>query len=434
MEQEQGSVQVQACVLCGTKRGSYKFFHGMRDQELCLCIDCQQSASRSLTDDQLAGMTVAQLRRHMGVRDSLAATYRDSFVPTKTFCVGKKHDVPIIEVDEERGLWALPNAPMPMAQSIDSIVDVEVTLYSDELGEDEDLEEEIVEGVRLRDLIPLVRRFVSSLYKSRHTDLAPIPEGRLVSCLNLILTLDDRESGIDRVEIDLVPFWICWPKHVDAGYDCAYDLIVFLKQLANDAYGKERAAGKGLDLSCNEHLAMLADKGLMPIDDAEVLRYYLERMPQQGEADATWTSYGLVKSVVDAVCEHLLFGEKAPELATQHTVGVETFLGAFYRYAPGLAVSDVVYIMDSTRLQFGKGGMLFAQESFAVDDFGLCLGESECPSQSIAYDDLLFVGHGEGKAQLVLAYRDGRRFVVNGGKYAHFIFAVVNCVLMLRSN
>ena len=433
MEQEQGSVQVQACVLCGTKRGSYKFFHGMRDQELCLCIDCQQSASRSLTDDQLGGMTVAQLRRHMGVRDSLAATYRDSFVPTKTFCVGKKHDVPIIEVDEERGLWALPNAPMPMAQSIDSIVDVEVTLYSDELGEDEDLEEEIVEGVRLRDLIPLVRRFVSSLYKSRHTDLAPIPEGRLVSCLNLILTLDDRESGIDRVEIDLVPFWICWPKHVDAGYDCAYDLIVFLKQLANDAYGKERAAGKGLDLSCNEHLAMLADKGLMPIDDAEVLRYYLERVPEYGAA-AGASSYVLVKSAVDAVREHLLFGEKAPELATQHTVGVETFLGAFYRYAPGLAVSDVVYIMDSTRLQSGKGGMLFAQESFAVDDFATGLEGQVGLVQPIRYDDLLFVGHGEGKAQLVLAYRDGRSFVVNGGKCAHFIFAVVNCVLMLRSN
>jgi hypothetical protein len=320
-----------------------------------------------------------------------------------------------------------------MAQSIGSIVDVEVTLYSDELGEDEDLEEEIVEGVRLRDLIPLVRRFVSSLYKSRHTDLAPIPEGRLVSCLNLILTLDDRESGIDRVEIDLVPFWICWPKHVDAGYDCAYDLIVFLKQLANDAYGKERAAGKGLDLSCNEHLAMLADKGLMPIDDAEVLRYYLERVPEYGAA-AGASSYVLVKSAVDAVREHLLFGEKAPELATQHTVGVETFLGAFYRYAPGLAVSDVVYIMDSTRLQSGKGGMLFAQESFAVDDFATGLEGQVGLVQPIRYDDLLFVGHGEGKAQLVLAYRDGRRFVVNGGKYAHFIFAVVNCVLMLRSN
>ena len=431
---DQGQGHKLACVLCGTEKGSYKFYHDARDQELYLCVDCLQSASKSLTRDQLAEMDVARLRRHMEVRDELAATYRDSFVPTRTFCVGKRRNVPIIEVDEERGLWALPKASMPLAQSIGSIVDVEVSLYADELGEDEDLAEELVEGVTLKDLLPFVRTFISSLYSSKHTDLAPIPEGQLVSYLYLILTLDDRESGIGRVEIDLLPFLFCWPSHVNAGYDCAYDLIAFLKQLASDAYGKERATGKGLDLSCNERLAMLADEGLMPIDDAEVLRYYLERMPPRGGTGATWTSYGLVWSVVDAVLEHLVFGEKAPELATWHTVGAEIFLGAFYRYAPGLAMSDVVYIRDSTSLHSGKGGLLFAQESFAVDNFATGLGEQKGLVQPIRYDDLLFVGMGESKGRLVLAYRDGRRIEVNGGKYAHFVFAAVNCILMLRSS
>jgi hypothetical protein len=78
--------------------------------------------------------------------------------------------------------------------------------------------------------------------------------------------------------------------------------------------------------------------------------------------------------------------------------------------------------------------MLFAQESFAVDDFATGLEGQVGLVQPIRYDDLLFVGRGEGEALLVLAYRDGRRIEVNGGKCAHFIFAVVNCVLMLRSN
>lgn len=429
MEQEQS--QIPACVLCGTKKGSYQFYHDAKDQDLYLCVDCLKRATQSLTYDQLDGMTTAQLRRHMEVRDELASTYRDSFHATKTFCVGKRRNVPILEVDEERGLWALPTAPMPLAQSIGSIVDIELSLSSEELGEDEKATE-IAEGVRLKDLIPYLRALFGKPYKSKHTDLAPIPEGHFVSYLNLILTLDDQESGISKAEIDLLPFLICWPSRVDAGYDCAYDLIVFLKQLASLAYERGKGLGASLDLSCNERLSLLARGGQLTDREAETLRYYLERIGwQSGTRDAS-SPYGLVRSVVDAVGEHLVFGEKAPDWKTQHTVGVETFLGAFYRYAPGLSVSDVVCIMDNTKIQSGKGGMLFAQDSFAVDDFALGPEGPERPIQPIQYDDLLFVGEGAERGRLVLAYRDGRRLEVSAGKYAHFIFAAVNCILLLR--
>ena len=430
MDQEQ--VQVPACVLCGTKTGSYKFYHDAKDEDLYLCVDCLKSVTQSLTHDQLAGMTTARLKRHMQVRDELAATYRNSFVATKTFCVGKKRNVPILEVDEERGLWALPQAPMPLAQPIGSIADVEVSLSSDELGDDE-LSSEVVEGVQVKDLIPYLRAFFGKPYKSSHTDLAPIPEGHFVNYLNMVLTLDDQVSGLDRVEVDLLPFWISWPSHVDAGYDCAHELIVYLRQLASDEYKKMKTSGKGVDLSCSDRLAGLVAEGLVSDGEAETLRYYLERVPQQDAAGTLGSSYGLVRSVVDAVCDHIVFGEKVPDWKTRHTVGVETFLGAFYRYAPGLSVSDVVYIADSTRIQSGKGGLLFAQDSFAVDDFALDLGELTELHQPIPYDDLLFVGQGAAKGQLVLTYRDGTRREVNGGKYAHLIFAAVNCILLLRA-
>lgn len=432
MDQEQ--VEVAACVLCGTKRGSYKFYHESKDENLYLCVDCLQSVSASLSDEQLEAMTVAQLKRHMEVRDRLAATYRDSFVATKTFCVGKNRTVPVIEVDEGRGLWALPQAAMPLAQSIRSIVDVEVTLNSEDLGDDEGMEGELLEGVRIKDFLPFVRNFVSSLYKSNHTDLAPIPKGHVVNFLNLVLTLDDQESGLSKVEVDLLPFWISLPSRVDAGYDCAHDLIVYLRRLASDAYQRENASGKSADLACSAYLRSLATSGQLTGDEAEIVRYYLERIPPQGEAGATGSSYGLVKSVVDAVCEHLAFGEQAPDFKTQHTVGVEAFLAAFYRYAPGLFVSDVVYLMDTTKILSGKGGMLFAQDSFAVDDFATGLQDAAELVQPISYDDLLFVGRAATRGHLVLAYGDGRRVEVNGGTYAHFILAAVNCILCLRAD
>lgn len=425
--------QVPACVLCGTRRGSYTYYHGAKDKDLYLCVDCLKSVRRSLADDQLSRMTVARLRRHMEVRDRLAATYRDSFVATKTFCVGKRHTVPVLEVDEERQLWALPQASMPLAQPVSAIVDIEVTLFADDPSEGEDLSAEVVEGLKLKDLLPFVRTFISSLYKSRHLDLAPIPEGQLVSCLNLVLTLDDQVAGMDRVEVDLLPFMISWPSRVDAGYDCAHDVIAFLKQLASASYERERASLESLDLGCSDRLCALAAEGLVSGDEAELLRYYLERMPLQGGSGAAGSSYGLVRTVVDAVSEHLVFGERTPDLKTQHTVGIETFLGAFYRYAPGLSVGDVVCIMDETRLQSGKGGLLFAQDGFAVDDFGLGVDDPTVLRQPIAYDDLLLVKEGEKEGGLVLVYRDGRRVEVNGGPYAHFVFAAVNCILLFRT-
>ncbi len=432
--QEQEQVQVIPCVLCGTKKGAYKFYRGFKDENLCLCVDCLSSATRSLADEQLADMSVAQLKRHMEVRDRLASAYKNSFDVTKTFCVGKKRNVPILEVDEKRGLWAVPGAQMPLAQSLRSIVDVEVILSSEELSEDdEDMAEEIAEGLKIKDLLPFVRWVLKRLYTSKHTDLAPIPDGHFVNYLNMVLTLDDQESGISKVTIDLLPFLICWPSHVNAGYDCANDIVEFLKQLANADYKERMAQGNSLDLSCNERLSELAKSGLIADADADTLRYYIERTPvQQGSAGDAGYSYGLVKSVVDTVVDCLAFGEKAPDLLTQHTASTETFLGAFYRYAPGLSVSDVVYTVDKTKLHSGKGGMLFAQDSFAVDDFSLNLDASAGLAQPISYDDLLFVERGKEKGRLVLVFRDGRRVEVNAGRYAHFIFAVVNCIVFLR--
>ena len=422
------------CTLCGKRITGFSYYHEDKgkDKDLYLCIDCLKSATKSLTRVQLLDMTAKQLRRHMEVRDELAATYKNLFVATKTFCVGKRRDVPILEVDEKHELWALPKVSMPLAQPIASIADVEVTLSSEELVEGDGLKEEIVEGVQVKDLMPLVHSFIGSRYKSKNTYLAPIPEGQFVSLLHLILTLDDQESGMTKAVIDLLPFWLSLPSRVDAGYDCAHDIIEFLKQLASTAYKKRRASGKDHTLSCNDRLSILAARKLIADDDAEVLRYYVERVPRQSKAKAVGSSYSLVRAVIDTVADNLVCGEKAPDLKTLHTVGYETFLGAFYRYAPGLSVSDVVCIMDNTTIQSGKGGMLFAQESFAVDDFTRDLEESVELIQPIPYDDLLFVGIGEGKDQLVLAYKDGRRIRVNSGAYAHFIFAAVNCILFLR--
>ena len=433
MDQEQDAVQVPTCALCGARQGSQKLYRGRKDENLYLCVDCLKEASRSLTDAQLAEMTVKQLRRHMEVRDDLAAAYNDAFTPTKTFYVGKKHDVPILEVDEEHELWALPKAKMPMAQSISSIVDIEVTLNSDDIGDNPFVDEEVLTGVKLKDLLPYLRYLLGTVYKSKHLDLAPIPKGHFVSYLYLILILDDQESGISKVKIDLLPFMISWPSHVDAGYNCAYDVIECVKRLVSDDYDKRWASGEKLDLGCNDRLYELVENGLMTEDEAEVLEYYLERMPAQGSAEVLGSSHGLVKSVLDAVIEYLVFGEKAPDLKTQHTVEIDSFLSAFYRYAPGLAVGDVVYLVDDTKIHTGKGGLLFARDSFAVDDFTSAVGDSALVNQPIAYDDLLYVRAGEKKNQLVLAFQDGGFVTVNGGKYAHFIFAAVNCILLLRN-
>lgn len=420
------------CVLCGNDIGSYNFYHGSRDKDLYLCVDCVRDVMRSVSWEELKEATVGQVKRHMEVRDQLAATYHDSFVATKTFCIGKRRTVPLIEVDEERGLWALPKAPMPMALPLSSILDVEVRLTADDLDESGEIIDEIFTEAKISDLVPYVSTVLNWLYRSKHTDLAPIPEGRFVSYLYLVLTLDEQTAGLGKMGVDLLPFLISLPSRVNAGYDCAYDFIVYLQQIASAAYKKRRAADKGLEAVGNDRLTTLAHNDLITNDEAEALAYYLERIPDQSMTGTTGSLYGLVKSVVDAVCEHLMFDEKVPDLKTQHTTGVDTFLGAFYRYAPGLSVGDVVYIMDGTNIQSGKGGLLFARDCFAVDDFALGVGESAVPRQPIAYDDLLFVGQGPEKGQLVLAYRDGRRMEVNGGKYAHFIFAAVNCILLLR--
>lgn len=433
MEQEQDQTpEVLACVLCGTKKGSYKFYRGRKSKDLRLCLDCLKDVTKSVTDEQLADMTVAQLKRHMEVRDELASTYKDTFVATKKFCVGKGRTVPILEVDEEHGLWALPQAPMPLAQSISSIVDVEVALSADDLSESGEMVEELFEGASVKELIPFLSTVLKWLYKSKHTDLAPIPEGKIVSYLKMVLTLDDQESGLGKAEVDLLPFWVSLPSRVNAGYDCAYEVIEFLKKQASDAYKQRKTSRRRLDLTCNERLFALVASGLVTDDEAETLRYYLERIPEQDEAGGPSFAYGFVKAVVDAVCENLISGEAVPDIKTLHTTGIETFLGAFYRYAPRLSVSDVVYIMDNTKIQSGKGGLLFAQGCFAVDGFRQNAGDEAEPRQPIAYDDLLFVSAGAEKGHLVLNYKDGRRTEVNGGKYAHFIFAAVNCILLLR--
>ncbi len=428
---DQEQIEVPACVLCGTKVGAYKFFHGAKDKDLHLCVDCMPNVTKSLTREQLDHMSVEQLKRHMEVRDELAAKYRDSFVATKKFCVGKRRTVPILEVDEEHGWWALPKSPMPLALSISSIQDVEVSLTADDLDESGEMLEELVEGFSIKDYLPFLRTILNMLYKSKHTDLAPIPEGQFVSYLKLVLSLDDRESGLGKVEADLLPFMLSLPSRVNAGYDCAYEVIEYLKQLASDDYKQRKKTRKRLDLTRSDRLFTFAASGLMSDDEAELLRYYLERVPPMENMGAPGTAYGFVKTVVDAVSDSLIYGEREPKLKTLHTADLDVFLGAFYRYAPGLSLSDVVYIMDDTKIQSGKGGLLFAQDCFAVDDFNQGLGESEELVQPIQYDDLLFVGAGEEDDQLVLAYRDDRRIVVNGGRYAHFIYAVVNCILLL---
>lgn len=429
--------QSDACVLCGAHGGAHINYRDRENESIVLCHSCLQSVLKSLTREQLSDMTKNQLIRHMEVRDELAATYKNSFEATKTFCIGKKRNIPIIEVDENRGLWALPKAPMPLAQSLSSIGNIELILSSDELSDEGNADdgEELFEGVKTSDLFALARFLINKLYTSKHTDLAPIQDGNIVHYLEMVLTLDDQESGLGRIVIDLLPFWLALPSHVNAAYDCSYELISFIKKNAHKAYEKQRTLGEGFDLSaCNEWLASLVTKGHMSTSDAEVVRYYLDRAPSQDDEQDLDTPIGLVMAAADTAANHVLCGQKIPEWKTQHTTGTDTFFGAFYRYAPGLSLSDVVYIMDDTGLQSGVGGMLLAQDSFAVDKFDPVLKQLDEVDQPIAYDDLLCVGTGEGKGQLVLAYKDGRRIEVDGGRYAHYIFATINYILFLRSN
>lgn len=427
-----GQDQVWRCALCGAHKGNYSFYHGDKDESLYLCVDCLKDVSRSVSRDQLADMTTSQLKRHMEVRDGLASLYRDSFVATRTFCVGKRHNIPVLEVDEERELWALPKAVMPLALSINSIIDIDVALSAEDLNADDEVSAAIVDSLNIKDYLPGLRKLITWLYKSEHTDLAPIPEGHIVDYLYMKITLDDQESGLSCVDINLLPFWHSMPSNVKAGYDCAHDIIEFVKQLKYHSYEGQEALIGAPDLTCNDRLSILAARGQLSDSDTRTLRYYLERIPTGPDAQALGSSYSLVKTVADTVCAHILFGEKAPDWKTQHTTGFETFLGAFYRYAPGLSVDDVVYIMDNTQIQSGKGGILLAQDSFAADDLVPSSKDSGSLNQPIAYEDLLFVGMGTGKGQLVLAYRDGRRIEVNGGKYAHYLFAAINCILFLR--
>ncbi len=421
------------CTLCGARKGGYSYYQGMKDESLCLCMDCLKSVRKSVGGDQLENMTAGQLKRHMEVRDELASAYKHSFAATKTFCVGKKRTVPIIEVDEKRELWALPKAPMPLAQPISSIVDCKVSLYSEEFDENDEMTSEIVEGLGIKDFIPYLQNLIKRLYKSKHTDLAPIPEGHLVDYLEMRLTLDDQVSGLSEIDIDLLPFWFSLPSRVDAGYDCAYEFMKFLKQVAHNDYETRRALGSTSDATLNSWLSDLVASGQMAAYDADILAYYLERVSPLSDKKALASSHGLVKDAADTVASNILFGEKAPDWQTQHTAGIDTFLGAFYRYAPGLSLSDVVYVLDQTGIQSGKGGMLLAQSSFAVDDFTSSSKEPSDLSQPIAYDDLLFVGKADDKGQLILTYKDGRSVKVNGGKYAHYLFATINCILYLRS-
>lgn len=433
-EQQQHS---WTCTLCGSRKSGYSYYHDSKDESLYLCTDCLKSVSRSVSRDLLDNMTAKQLKRHMEVRDKLAATYKNSFAATKTFYVGKKRKVPIIEVDEKQELWALPKAPMPLAQPISSIVDCKLILSSDELDADDEMMGELFEDQDLKDLkeaLPFLRGFISKLYKSKHTDLAPIPEGHLVDYLYMVLTLDDQESGLPMADIDLLPFWLALPSRVDAGYDCTYEFITFLKQLAHKDYEKRRALEGKSSLVCIDWLSNFVACGQIAPYDADILSYYLERVLLCGDKKALSSPYNLVKTTADTVASHILSGEKVPEWQTQHTVGVDTFLSAFYRYAPGLSLHDVVYIMDQTGIQSGKGGILLAQDSFAVDSFSSSSKESGNLSQPIAYDDLLFVDVGDDKGKLILAYQDGRRVVVNGGAYAHYLFATINCILFLRSS
>lgn len=428
---QEDSFDAWACTLCGTEEGCQPFYNEQADECIYLCGSCLERVGQSVDEWLLYYMTGKQLKRHMEVRDKLAQTYKHSFKATKTFYAGKKRDYPILEVDEKRKLWAIPNVPMPLARSLSSITDIDLALSADELKEDDKETAEMIEELGIKDIFPFVRTIIAMQYTSKHMDLAPIPKGQFVNYLYMRISLDERESGLPFLGIDLLPFLIPWPSHVNAGYDCAYELIEYLKKLAAEDYREQQLAMRGRDLDGNDLLSILVARGQISASEAGVIMYYLERVPMQ--ASEIGTKYSLVKSVVDTVTNHILFNEKVPEWTTQHTVELQAFFGAFHRYAPGISVGDVVYVVDKTKLQSGKGGMLLAQNSFAVDDFTYSLEDESDLEQPIAYDDLLFVRMGKKKGELILAFRDRRHYTVKAGKYAHCLFAIINCIVLLRS-
>lgn len=421
------AMQKQTCVICGAQGSGFSFFHGESDKDLWLCKSCHERCKESLTNEQLSNMTVSQVKRFLEVRDALAARYKNEFVATKTFYAGRKRDVPVFEVDEKHLWWALPNAKTPMAQSLRSISDFDVSLNAeslDEISNDSEVDPAISK------LAKLFKENITAFYKSKHTDLAPIPDGELLTGLWLSLTLNDRESGLSKVSIDLCPLRIDLPSDIDAGYDCAYEIIEYMRGLARAAYEQMQAKVRATR-SGNDILSILLARGGITTHDEEVLRYYLERTPRHTTTGDAATPFSLVRDVLDSVSENLVYGHKAPTWQTQHTADSDIFFGALYRYAPGLLLCDIVAIVDDTKLHNGKGGMLFAMNSFAVDAFSSPLKAAGL-QQPIAYDDLLFVRRNSKQKQLILRYRNGQSVGVPMGKYGHYLFAVINCILLLR--
>lgn len=430
----------ETCAVCGEPIGLQN--HIKLAQGQCLCGKCHAKCHPQLTKVALSKMGPDQVRQHIGACQELRDLYHEQFTRTRAFYTGKKRNLLALEVDEEHGLWADPSEEQPLAHPLDGIVDYGIDFAGSVSYAS--LVDYFTNSTTIsaKDLNQAAEELVKDLYASDSSiDLPDFKAGELPTSVKLNLALDQEKTLIATWALNLPRGKLALsPSNFKAAIACAADIVVFLKRQRLAIYTAEMKSRYEGSNANNDRFSLLAARGHISSDEADLLHYYLYRIPlsafecvQRNDYARKPLRYQIVKGVVDAVSANIYRGQKAPAWKSQIDADPQMFYSAVARYAPGIAMSEIVCISDNTKLMSGRDGFLLALDSFAADRFSSKKGEGREVSMPIAYDDLMCV-HRDGAHDLVCMYRDGRSCRLSMGNYAHYLFAVLNCIIMLRSN
>lgn len=404
-----------------------------------ICGQCFERISDVVTPRMLLRMTADQIRLHLEEADSAEELYRTQFKATRTFRSGKKLDRPAFEVDETHGWWAIPNAKNPMVFSLDKIVDAKMRIRSTRFFSD------LESSISINKLVDAMRKiarsilvfFMAKKYQSGYPELPSIPDEEQPYEMTLRLKLDD-DHGLTEARINLAEGpKSAVPRNAQGAYECAHEIIEYLTALQNKRFRSYENTVRPQSADDSAWLKEVVERSGVTNNDLEFIRYYVNRIPMVlGASTGMGPFYDkltLVNNVTTWLSDNLCMGFHAPSWDTQQSADPRAFVGAFIRYAPNVSYSDIVCIHDESNMMTGKGGMLLATDCFAVDTVNVTPDERRA-LMPVRYDDLLCVCMGtESWSALKLFYRNGREQVIFVDKYAHYLFAAVNCILYLRS-
>ena len=442
-----GTKGAVCCAVCGTSVDVKK---AQRIDLICrrakrighsdyICGQCSERVSDVVTPRILSRMTADQIRRHLGEADRLEELYRTQFKATRTFNSGKKLNKPTLEVDEIHGWWAVPNAKHPMVFSLDKIVDAKMRVRSTRLFS------ELESSISINRVVDSIRKVIRSIlvffmakkYQSGYPELPSIPSEEQPYEMTLRLKLDD-DCGLTDACINLAEGpKSAVPSNAQGAYECAHDIIEYLTALQNKRFRSYENTVRPQSTDDPAWMKEIVGRSGITNNDLEFIRYYVNRIPMMlGMSTGMGPFYDkltLVNNVTGWLSDNLCKGFHVPSWDTQQSADPRAFIGAFIRYAPGVSYSDIVCIHDESNMMSGKGGMLLAVDCFAVDTVNVTPDERRA-LMPVRYDDLLCVCMGtESWSALKLFYRDGSEKVIFVDKFAHYLFAAVNCILYLRN-